>query len=167
MNGDTFSKMIYLPYLDLFDYSVDSLTKYLRPNCFKDLIIRWYYNKMLTDVENEDYEKLDSNRQLAWALWNGVICYKILDPQVDIRELVSSSKEVEKEAFSIIYKSYYNIYSKVNQDYFDMYDISVETFCFKLSSVTISLIKKFDIGNDKSIGSYDYEDYIPDLMNLN
>lgn len=168
MDGKKFAKFIYMDSSELKKLNFDLFTAYLRENSFKYLIVEWYYYKMLDDIDNNRTNKFESNRYLAWSLWNGIINYKILDQYLNIHDLyVNGDKETQKNIWNIIYNSYYNMYSQLDQEIItEYYKTTLNEFCIKLTSITISLIRSFDIGNDNSIGSYDYEDIIPEIIDF-
>ena len=159
---------------ELYDLDYKSFIYDVRVNSFKYLIIDWFYHKMLDDDKKYSRdrltrkEKFKSNRYLAWSLWNAIINYKILDPQLDIRDLyVNGDKQVQKDIWNIIYNSYYYMYNQLDNDIITKYyETTLPDLCLKLTSITVSLIKQFDIGNDTSIGSYDYEDNIPEIIDF-
>ena len=168
MNGETFSKFIYMTVDELYNFDYKNFISNVRVNSFKYLIVDWYYYKMLDDYKNHRNDKFESNRYLAWSLWNAIINYKILDPQLNIRDLyVNGDKQVQKDIWNIIYNSYYYMYNQLDNDIITKYyKTTLNDLCLKLTSITVSLIKDFEIGNDTSIGSYDYADIIPEIIDF-
>lgn len=59
------------------------------------------------------------------------------------------------------------MYNQLDNDIITKYyKTTLHDLCLKLTSVTVSLIKDFEIGNDTSIGSYDYADIIPEIIDF-